>query len=94
MVLRFRPPARHQYRLTPVTEAPIVGRLEDGFQLFLFRCRQPNPPHLFSSPLMRNLTRGYRKKDAKSSGVCIRLDKRIKLKDQDLKISQFSYAHC
>ena len=41
------------------------------FQLLLFRCRQPNPLHLFSSPLIRNLTRGYLKKDARSSSACI-----------------------
>jgi hypothetical protein len=34
------------------------------FQLLLFRGRQPNPLHLFGPPLMRNLTKGYLKKDA------------------------------
>jgi hypothetical protein len=29
--------------------------------LFVFRCRQPNPLHLFGPPLMRNLTKGYLK---------------------------------
>ena len=46
------PPTRHQDRLTPVAEAPITGRLEGVFQLLLFRCRQPNPPHL-CQPLIR-----------------------------------------
>src|SRR5262245_60941853 len=69
--LTLPPPARHQDRLTPVTEAPIAGRLEDVFQLLLFRCRQPNLPHLCQPPLLRNLTRGYLRKDAMSSGACI-----------------------
>jgi hypothetical protein len=66
------PPTRHQDRLTPVAEAPITGRLEGVFQLLLFRCRQPNPPHLCQPPLVRNFTRGYLRKDAMSSGACIR----------------------
>src|SRR5215470_391190 len=70
--LALAPPTRHQDRLTPIAEASVSGRLEKVFQLLLFRCRQPNLPHLFSSPLMRNLTRGYLKKDARSSGACIR----------------------
>jgi hypothetical protein len=40
-------PARHQDRLTPVTQASVSGRLEDVFQLVLFRWRQLNPLHLF-----------------------------------------------
>jgi hypothetical protein len=39
--------------------------------LFLFRWRQLNPPPLFQPPLLRNLTKEYHKKDAKSSGACI-----------------------
>ena len=70
--LALPPPARQQDRLTPVTEAPVLGRLEEGFQWFVLRGRQLNPPPLFQPPLMRNLTRGYLKKDARSSGACIR----------------------
>ena len=69
--LALAPPTRHQDRLTPVAEAPITGRLEGVFQLLLFRCRQPNPPHLCQPPLVRNFTRGYLRKDAMSSGACI-----------------------
>ena len=70
--LTLSTPARHQDRLTPVTEAPIAGRLEDVCQLFVFHCRQLHPPHLYPPPLWRNLTRGYLRKDAMSSGECIR----------------------
>src|SRR5512132_3212988 len=70
--LALSPPARHQDRLTPVTEASVIGRLEDVFQVLLFHCRQLNPPHLCQPPLLRNLTRGYLRKDAMSSGACIR----------------------
>src|SRR5215475_10641914 len=70
--LTLSPPARHQDRLTPVTEASVLGRLEEVFQLFVFRGRQLNQPHLFQPPLIRNLTKGYLKKDAKLSGACIR----------------------
>src|SRR6476619_4813808 len=70
--LALSTPARHQDCLTPVAEAPIAGLLEDVFQLFLFHCRQLNPPHLCQPPLVRNLTRGYLRKDAMSSGACIR----------------------
>src|SRR5262249_25074585 len=70
--LALPPPACHQDRLTPVAEASVIGRLAKVLQWLLFRCRQPHPPHLFSSPLMRNLPRGYRTKDARSSGACIR----------------------
>jgi hypothetical protein len=69
--LALSPPARHQDRLTPVTKASVIGRLEDVLSLLLFRCRQLNPLHLFSSPFLRPLTKGYLKKDAKSSGACI-----------------------
>jgi len=62
--LALAPPTRHQDRLTPVAEASVIGRLESVFQLLLFRCRQPHPLHLFGPPLMRNLTKGYLKKDA------------------------------
>jgi hypothetical protein len=65
-------PACHQDRLTPVTEAAVSSRLEDVCQVLLFRCRQLNSSHLFSLPRMRNLTRGYLEKDARSSGACIR----------------------
>jgi hypothetical protein len=65
------PPARHHYRLTPVTKASVSGRLKDVLSLLLFHCRQLNPLHLFSPPLLRILTKGYLKKDAKSSGACI-----------------------
>src|SRR5262245_12063133 len=44
------------------------------FQLLLSRCRQPNLSHLFQPPLIRHLTRGYLKKDAKSSDACIRVN--------------------
>jgi hypothetical protein len=53
------------------------------FQVRLFRYRQPNPPHLFLPPLMRNLTIGYLKKDARSSGACIM--KRIRVLVQGSK---------
>jgi hypothetical protein len=48
-----------------------MSRLEKVCHLRLFRCRQPNPSHLFQPPLLRNLTRGYLKKDARSSGACM-----------------------
>src|SRR5678816_3330452 len=70
--LALSSPARHQDRLTPVTEASVIGRLEDVFQVLLFHCRQLNPPHLCQPPLLRNLTRGYLRKDAMSSGACMR----------------------
>jgi hypothetical protein len=70
--LALPPPVRHRDRLTPVTEASVIGRLEGVFQLFLFRCRQLNPPHLFQPTLLRNFTRGYLRKDATSFGACIR----------------------
>jgi hypothetical protein len=70
--LTLPPPARHQDRLTPVPEASVMGRLEEVFQWLLCRCRQPHPPHLCQPPLVRNLTRGYLRKDAMSSGACIR----------------------
>src|SRR6516162_4731864 len=74
--LALPPPARHQDRLTPVTQASVLGCLEEVFQLFVFRSRQLNPPHLFPPPLIRNFTKGYLKKDARSSDVCIRPDVR------------------
>jgi hypothetical protein len=59
------PPARHHYRLTPVTKASVSGRLKDVLSLLLFHCRQLNPLHLFSPPLLRSLTKGYLKKRCK-----------------------------
>src|SRR5215467_5021146 len=76
--LALAPPTRHQDRLTPIAEASVSGRLEKVFQWLLFRCRQPNLPHLFSSPLMRNLTRGYLKKDARSSGACMGVERPVR----------------
>lgn len=70
-------PARHQHRLAPVAEASVGGRLENVFEVRLFRCRQPNPLHRFCLPLMRHLTRGYLKKDVRSSGVCMSIQRPV-----------------
>src|SRR5690349_10876329 len=60
--LALPPPTRHQDRLTPVTQASVSGRLEDVFQLVVFRWRQLNPPHLFQPPLLRTSRKDTSKK--------------------------------
>src|SRR5207249_10438697 len=70
--LTFTTATRHQHRLVPVTESSISGGLEQVFQLPLFLCRESDPLHFVHSPLMRNCSRGYLKKDARSAAACIR----------------------
>src|SRR2546427_7807836 len=69
--LTFTTATRHQHRLVPVTESSISGGLEQVFQLPLFLCRESDPLHFVHSPLMRNCSRGYLKKDARSAAACI-----------------------
>jgi hypothetical protein len=49
--LALAPATRHQHRLSPSAQAPVIGRLQKLFQWRLFRGRQPDPPHRF--PLSR-----------------------------------------
>src|SRR2546430_14248212 len=70
--LTFTTATRHHARLVPVTESSISGGLEQVFQLPLFLCRESDPLHFVHSPLMRNCSRGYLKKDARSAAACIR----------------------
>jgi hypothetical protein len=65
--LTLPPPMRHQDRLTPVTEASVVGGVEDLFQVRLFCGRQPDPLHLFHPllcipPLVKTSHKGPSKK--------------------------------
>jgi hypothetical protein len=70
----------HQDRLAPLPESPVSGRLAEVCQVRWCRRRSCNPPHLFSPPLMRQCRRGYLKKDARSSDVCISSCKRYQVK--------------
>src|SRR4030095_14504183 len=61
----------HQHCLASVTESSVLSRFEDLVQLRLFHGRQSDPSHLYHLPLIQNCTRGYLKKDARSSAACI-----------------------
>ena len=54
--LALQPPTRHQDRLAPVTKASIGGRLEEVFQVYLFRGRQPDSSPLVQPPYHAKLS--------------------------------------
>jgi len=64
--------AGQQDRLASIPESTVEGGFERVFQCRVFCRSQCNALHLSSLPLMRQLSKGELKKDAKSSDVCIR----------------------